>query len=297
MIPKRLNLRNFMCYRDAMPSLNFDGIHTACISGDNGNGKSALIDGITWALWGKTRAKSDDDLVYQGQSEMEVEFEFLVGGENYRIIRKHSKPTFRRRSPQTSLELQVASAENGFRTITGNIKTETQEKITGILHMDYETFTSSAFLRQGNADEFTKNQPAKRKEVLANILNLSLYDGLEERAKELSREKEAGKAQLEFALQDIESELAQKPVFEVELKRAQEELLQVEKNMKQQELELGELRKEKELLEGRRAELSQLEESIQNTRRILEHLEGVTSQHQSKIRVYEELIFKRTTIE
>ena len=71
MIPIMLKMRNFMCYRDNVPPLSFGGIHTkllACISGDNGNGKSALIDAMTWALWGRTRAKSDDDLIHQGQT-------------------------------------------------------------------------------------------------------------------------------------------------------------------------------------------------------------------------------------
>ena len=47
MIPLNLKLRNFMCYRDNVPPLSFEGIHTACLSGDNGNGKSALIDAMT----------------------------------------------------------------------------------------------------------------------------------------------------------------------------------------------------------------------------------------------------------
>ena len=54
MIPIKLQMRNFMCYRDKVPPLSFVGIHTACISGDNGNGKSALIDAMTWVLWRKT---------------------------------------------------------------------------------------------------------------------------------------------------------------------------------------------------------------------------------------------------
>ena len=76
MIPLKLKMRNFMCYRDNVPALHFEGIHTACLSGDNGNGKSALIDAITWALWGQARARSDDDLIHSGQGEMEVEFDF-----------------------------------------------------------------------------------------------------------------------------------------------------------------------------------------------------------------------------
>ena len=38
-----------MCYRDNVPALHFDGIQLACLCGDNGHGKSALIDAITWA--------------------------------------------------------------------------------------------------------------------------------------------------------------------------------------------------------------------------------------------------------
>ena len=68
MIPVKLTLRNFMCYRDNIPPINFESIHTACISGNNGNGKSALIDAITWALWGQTRATSDDELIHAGQN-------------------------------------------------------------------------------------------------------------------------------------------------------------------------------------------------------------------------------------
>jgi len=54
-----------MPYRDNVPTLDFTGIHTVSICGDNGNGKSAIIDAMTWALWGETRAKRDDDLIHQ----------------------------------------------------------------------------------------------------------------------------------------------------------------------------------------------------------------------------------------
>ena len=107
MIPSKLSIRNFMCYRDNVPSLHFDGIHIACLCGDNGNGKSALLDAITWALWGKSRAKSDDELIYLGQKEMDVEFDFKVGTDQYRVLRKHAK-TRLERPGQTLLELQIA---------------------------------------------------------------------------------------------------------------------------------------------------------------------------------------------
>ena len=75
----------------------------------------------------------------------------------------------------TSLELQVAS-DNGYHPISSNTIRETSAKIRELLSMDYHTFTGSAFLLQGHADQFTRSTPTERKRLLAEILNLSLYD-------------------------------------------------------------------------------------------------------------------------
>ena len=53
MIPLQLYMRNFICYREQ--SLDFRGIHLACLTGNNGHGKSAILDAITWVLWGYSR--------------------------------------------------------------------------------------------------------------------------------------------------------------------------------------------------------------------------------------------------
>ncbi len=296
MIPIKLQMRNFMCYRDNVPALSFEGIHTACICGDNGNGKSALIDAITWALWGKARAKSDDDLIHQGQAEMEVEFDFAVGEQPYRIIRKHSKPRRRGGSGQTILEFQIATGD-GFRSITGNSVTQTQQKIIDTLHVSYTTFINSAFLRQGHADEFTIKPPVQRKQVLADILGLSFYDELEEQAKNRAKEREMEKAQLESAIIDISNELAQKPVYEDELQQAQAELSRIETVIKEQESNLNRLRQKKESLEHKKAQLAQLEEHITATQRELERRNEEVNQHLFRLKEYEALIAQRSTIE
>jgi len=79
-----------MCYREEQ-SLDFSGIHLACLAGDNGHGKSALLDAITWALWGRARARRDDELIALGEIEMWVEFEFGLGPQRYRVWRQRSR--------------------------------------------------------------------------------------------------------------------------------------------------------------------------------------------------------------
>jgi len=296
MIPLKLKMRNFMCYRDNVPALHFESLHTVCLSGDNGSGKSALIDAMTWALWGQARAKSDDDLIHSGERETEVEFDFAIGQQTYRVIRKRAEPARRGSSGQPLLEFQVAN-ENGFRSITGNSIAQTQQKITDVLRMDYDTFINSAFLRQGHADEFTIKRPAERKEVLAEILGLSFYDRLEEQAKTLAKQQEMEKTQLESTLQDISDELAQKPTYDAEFEEARQVLAQIEKVVKEKEARLNELRQEKESLEKKRAQLDQLEANINDRKRSLEILDEQASQRRSRIKEYEELIARRATIE
>ncbi len=297
MIPVKLSMRNFMPYRDNVPPLYFNGIHTACISGDNGNGKSALIDAMTWALWGRTRntSKSDDPLIHQGLNEMEVEFDFTVDKQGYRIIRKHAKPKGKR-AGKSLLDLQIAS-DGGFKSISADSISQTQQKIINILHMDYATFINSAFLRQGHADEFTRQPPTKRKEVLSNILGLAFYDELEQRAKDLAKEQEAEGGQLESTLEEINRELAQKPSYEAELEQAKAELEQAEKTLVEHETILSKLKKDKEALENKKQQLTQLEEHIAATKRELERRQQEVEQYQARIKEHETVIAQRKEIE
>ena len=54
MIPIKLSLEGFTSYRDKV-EVDFTGFDLACISGQNGAGKSSLLDAITYALYGKAR--------------------------------------------------------------------------------------------------------------------------------------------------------------------------------------------------------------------------------------------------
>ena len=296
MIPVRLALKNFMCYRDNVPSLSFDGIHVACLCGDNGNGKSALFDAITWALWGKSRAKDDDDLIHLGQSEMEIELEFISGEQRYRVLRKHAKKPSKARAGQTILELQIAS-NRAFRTISGNSKMETQQKIIEILNLDYETFRNSAFLQQGHADEFSTKPPAERKEILANILGLSPYDELERRAKKLASDRKIEADKLEDAINGIGLQLATKPEYEDEITKIQNEISQLEERKETEEATISSLRKQKESLEVKREQLTNTEAHLSETKKELERRQAKNKEQQTRIVEYELVLAERATIE
>ncbi|HEX5164887.1 MAG TPA: SMC family ATPase [Thermomicrobiales bacterium] len=177
MIPLQLKLKNFLSYR-AETTLDLAPIRIACLAGDNGAGKSALLDAMTWAIWGKTRASNDREVICIGETEMEVTFTFRLGERDYRIFRRRS---FARggSSGQHTLEFYIAApGGEDWLPISGDNVRETQEGIVGVLNMDYETFVNSAFILQGKADSFTQKPPSERKKILGDILNLQEYDEL-----------------------------------------------------------------------------------------------------------------------
>lgn len=293
MIPAKLALRNFMCYRDKVPPLYFDGIHVVCLCGDNGSGKSALLDAITWALWGKSRAKSDDELIHLGQKEMEVEFDFIVGATKYKVLRKCVKSG---RSSQTLLELQVAS-DDGFKSISGNSQRETQQRIIDILRMDYTTFVNSAFLRQGRADEFTIKSPGERKKVLADILDLSFYDELEEQAKTYARDREQEQRELENRIKEIEAEFEHKGKYEAELQEVERALAELDRELKDKDSQLSALRDDKKALEFKKEQLAELKREVEQRRGELSHWETQVEEHSRKLKEYEAVLGERREVE
>ncbi len=203
-----------MSYGEHAPTLDFTGMRFACLSGDNGNGKSALLDAMTWALFGKTRAKSEEDVIRRGTTDCQVVFDFEVDGVLYRVDRRRTKRG-------ASWELQVRQDDETFRPLTGAASRETEAKIRNLLRMDYDMFLASGYVAQGRADEFTRITPAKRKEILADILNIGFYEQLEKMAKERHDEARDRETDAEREINSLDATIAKRPLFEQRLQEAE----------------------------------------------------------------------------
>ncbi len=213
MVPLTLSVRNFLSYGENTSTLDFRDFSIACLSGRNGHGKSALIDALTWALWGRCRVKNKEEVIKRGASESHVELEFESEGNRYRILRTISK---KRGGSQSSIDLQVFDGGAGsYRPLDQGVKAQTA--IEKILKMDYNSFICSSFILQGMADEFTKRTPAERKEILSKILELDEYETLTRRAREHAQASGASVTSLENEAARLDGEISQKETIEKKL--------------------------------------------------------------------------------
>ena len=271
MVPNKLTIENFKSYGTLLNPLDLNGVHIVCLSGQNGHGKSSLLDAICWAIWGDEVHRPQDELVKHGENDMRVELEFYSDGyfqktegrNLYKVIRRFSRRKGSR-SGATSLELYVAqtreaNTELDFQVLTGNTIRDTQFSIFKLVGMDYRTFINSAFLLQGRSDEFTNSTPALRQRTLGEILQLDYFDKLQELAREKIRELRSTKTTLELQINTLEEQVSRFTQEEIELNVLSFDLVQIEKNI----LEI------QPLLENRKQDFLLIEEIETKTSKLL----------------------------
>ncbi|MFB6098518.1 MAG: AAA family ATPase [Salinibacter sp.] len=281
MIPVRLELQNFLSYGTEAPPLEFEHFDVACLSGGNGEGKSALLDAMTWAVWGEARKSSgrrkpDEELIRIGTRHMRVSFAFELEGARYRVVRSFSRSETGK-TTSSDLEFQLMQAEGeSYRPLTGSTQRETQTRIDEILGLDYDTFINSAFLLQGRSDEFTQKSPSQRKEILTRILNLSKYEALEDKARDHWRDAKQRQQRAEAEVERLESALEAVPGWEEERETVREKI-------QSQKETLGEFREKEKALTQERANLEATEQKAASLRESIEALDERIAEHAEEI--------------
>ncbi len=268
MIPIRLKLSGFLSYRDPV-DVDFTSFDLACISGENGAGKSSLLDAITWVLFGQAR-KTGDVLIHSAANAAEVTFIFGYEQNFYRVQR------ILPRGKTTVLEFQIAdggslTVDRPLSTVNGQVKwrplTEatiraTQARIESILHLDYDTFINASFFLQGKADQFTQQKASERKRILGSILGLELWEVYRERTAERRKMLEDEVKTIDGRLAEINAELGEESARKGRLKELEAELARLKETRKAQETVMSTIKQAIESLERQREMVEKLDGQI-----------------------------------
>jgi len=296
LIPIKLSIKNFLCYRKNVPPIDFSGMHVACLCGANGSGKSSIFDAMTWALWGEaSRGRSNDELIHSSSNEMEVELEFLSGDDRLRVIRKHTRSAGAK-SGQGMLDLQLLS-NGSFKSISEHTRTETQDKIIKLLHLDYQTFVNSAMLLQGRANEFSKKRPGERKDILANILDLSFYDQLEQQSRQQAERSKIEAENYEKEISLLTGRIAERPQHEDDREKVGEALSQMDRAKQDLDREISGFRHRKEDLLVKQKQLELIKQQVGVRNSDLQSWQQRLAAAESNIEKIEKLLSRRDEIE
>jgi DNA repair protein SbcC/Rad50 len=294
MLPLQLTLKNFMSYGEEPTVIDLRGMPVVCLSGDNGHGKSAILDAVTWALWGETRLgkQNHDQLIRLGADEMAVVLEFQEGDEQYRVRRQRS-----RRVGAQLWEIQIREPGGAWRPISGQSSGDTGRAIVQLLRMNYETFLNSAYLRQGRADEFVRQTANKRKDILAEILDLSRFDDLEARARIHQREAADRATDANRSIQQIEAEIGGEETAMSALAQVLEQIAGIQTRIAQLNARNQQMTELGATLAAQRAQLTEAETQLRSIDVQIRRLRAAAEAERAVIANAQKLLADREQIE
>ncbi|MDH3540193.1 MAG: SMC family ATPase [Acidimicrobiia bacterium] len=191
MRPLSLILDGFRSFADAV-EIDWRDRSLVGIVGPIGSGKSSILDGVCFALYGKTPTERSNirSLIHQRADAGKVELVFAVEGEIWKAVRAI------RRKGQSQHALYRLDRDDEEASSVEEIlgKSEVDARIVELLGLDFEGFNRSVMLAQGRFSEFLGATSTDRDKVLKGVFGLDRIDRMEV----------AAKARRDAALRDID---------------------------------------------------------------------------------------------
>ena len=260
MIFTNLKLINFKSHENTL--IKFDkGI--SVIVGENGAGKSTILEGISFALFKQHTAKKIDDLVRNNAQSMLVELGFNSNGRQYKVIRE------KKVNLKSSIYKKTSSDGDYVHICSGD--KEVANEIRQILNIDSDLFLNAIYIRQGEIAQLVDKTSAEKKELIGKLLGI---DSLEKAWKNL----------LPF-ITEYENQLA-------ELKGKLYNSDDLKEDLEKKKAELSSLRERGHELEIQIKEVNELRDEISESKRNMEREKEIYEGHTNNLNIEENSLSK-----
>ena len=162
---KTLSWKNFLSTGSSPNTLLLDKSQSTLVVGRNGEGKSTMLDALTFALFGKPfRNINKPQLINSiNQKNCIVTIEFSIGTAEYKIIRGIKPNIFEIWCNDTMIN-QDAAAKDYQKVLEQQI-----------LRLNYKTFTQVVILGSASFVPFMQLPAWQRREVIEDILDIGVF--------------------------------------------------------------------------------------------------------------------------
>jgi len=179
-----LDLKNFKVIKSA--EIKFPKVVTAII-GPNEAGKSTIIKGILFALFGQSAFVSYDNVVHFKSNKAKVKLDFSLKNKKYRISRVLHKSKSGSTSQKNTMFYEIL--EGGKTRVLAKGISNVDNLIEKTIGFTINEMTSSNIIAQKKLNKITKMTPTEWKELFNEFLNLKGFGKAIVELKEEKREK------------------------------------------------------------------------------------------------------------
>jgi len=204
---KTIRYKNFLSAGQHFTEIDFQKNNTNILIGSNGNGKSTLIDALTFALFNKAFRKINKNQLINSVNEKEclVEVEFSINNRDY-LVRRGIKPNI--------FDIEV----NGS-ALHKESDDRVNQKILeeNILKVNYKSFTQIVILGSSTFVPFMQLTTANRREVIEDLLDIRIFSAMNNLLKDKIREQKESIKSLELSRENLKEKVEMQKNFIEEL--------------------------------------------------------------------------------
>ena len=259
--------------------LTFPEGQVTLIEGENGAGKTSILDALCICLYGKTLRTSGtadsgflhlQDLVKHSSINADVEVEFENHGHNYLVTKRIG----------TGAKAQLF--EDGVpKAVGANEVTEYVEQVA--IGLDWEAFSKSSVILQGEMGALSQLRPTDRREMLKKLFGLERYDELARIAKEKADASEQLIGQLQSANAILEADIDKIPETQMQITKIKKNLVQLHIAKTKASIALQAANKTRDSLEVRSREYEILEQKAKNTETSIEEIVSAMDEGRAEV--------------
>ncbi len=237
---EKIRWKNFLSTGNQFTEVELNKNSTTLIVGNNGAGKSTILDALCFVLFGKAFRKINKPQLINTTNEKDclVEIELKIGSTDW-MIRRGIKPNIFEIYRNGSVLDQSSSAIDQQKYLEQSI-----------LKMNYKSFTQIVILGSSNFVPFMQLTAASRREVIEDLLDIKIFSSMNVIIKEKIRSLKEEIRTLELKKESVKDKVEMQKNFIEELENLGNANVNANKEkITDCEKEIGDYMKENETIE------------------------------------------------